>query len=482
MEALVGRWTADSTFTVDDTHASRLKDQGVLLEIFADTSYSQLDTTHLAFQGKSDGEYYLSGDTLIVFPTAAAPDTFLVKLRFLGNYLELDHPADQRFTFFHKVKAQDSATQREMLKDSLWRMQGRRPDPGIFQAEPLDRNFSYLRFSGDSMWADTRLNGIIRLDSGLLEKSGFTWTWKAAGGTRLFIADLVKEDSLRMWPLTDGRPDSGYALYIRTSAHHRNDLDMRPLLGHLRSDSMVYASGTMENHYGRFYDWILGEDHKVGIETNMKTAPLFETWSLDSGFLSLAAPGIPATRFRVDTSGGALKLSADSGKAFGKSLSIYQTRVDPERFRNKPFERFQQASYFQLVVAGDTSDYFFNVNGINDGFEIADVDEDTTLWTSLILNKAQETFQSSQAGFFFALQGRTRTLGGFTCKSAPDKDLVIRLTGAADPLMAQGLVQGACRILSADSTIADSSLTLEGSFRLKRKITGIRASPLWKLQ
>lgn len=482
MALLVGRWLADSSFTVEDVHASGLRGAGVLLEVFPDTTFSHSDDTRIAFPGKAEGRYSLNGDTLIVFPAAAAPDTFLVKLRFLGNYLELDHPADQRFTFFHKVRSQDSVIRPETLKDSLWRLQGRRAGPGKFAAEPLVRNFSYLRFSGDTMWSDTRLDGIVRLDSGKLEKSGSAWTWKAAGGTRQFIADLVAADSLRLWPLTGGRPDSGYSLYLKTFAFHRYDLDMRPLIGHLRADSIRYPQSVIENHYGRFYDWTLTEDHKLALETNMPGVPDFRSWSLDSGFLSLAAPGLPATRFRVDTSGGKVKLTADSSRAFGKSVAIFQTRVDPEAFRANPLERFQEASYFQIIVSGDTSLRFFNANHLNGQFEIAEVSDTSTFWTSIVLNKGLETYQSSQAGFFFAFQGRNAGLGRYTCVSAPDKGLAIRLTGAADLLMAQGSIQGSCRVRSADSAPADSTLILEGNFRLKRKTISGFSSPLWRLQ
>ncbi len=481
MAALVGRWKADSTFSVDDTRATGLGNQDILMEVFADTTYSQRDSSGLAFKGRSDGVYHLSADTLIVFPAAAQPDTFMVKLRFLGNYLELDHPADQRFLFFHKIKPPDSATQQVMLKDSLWRLEGRRVDPGIFQAEPQVRNFSYLRFSGDSMRSDTRVNGIPGADSGRLEKIGSNWTWKAAGGTRSFIADLVGEDSLRMWPLAQGRPDSGYRLYVRTGRLHGFDVDVRPLLGHMRSDSLVTRDGTLEYHYGRYYDWTFGEDHRVSVETNMTGVPLFQTWSLDSGFVFLQAPGAGAARFRLDTSGHAVTLTADSGQIFGEKSAFHQTKVDASLFRDKPLERFQSQSYFQAVVSGDTGDYFFHANSNGDRFEIASQDSGAADWVSLIVNKAQETLQSSQPGFLFALQGRNPRLGRFTCKSSPAIDMVIRLTGSADPLMAQGLVQGGCVIRSADSAFTDSTLDLEGIFRLKRKTTGNFASPLWSL-
>jgi hypothetical protein len=481
MADLVGRWKGDSTFTVDDTHASVVKDGAVWLEIFADTSYSQLDTSRLVFPTRSDGVYYLSGDTLITCPNSSAPDTFIVQLTFLGNYLQLTHPADQRFSFFHKIKPQDSATQIGMLKDSLWRMQGRRLDPGIFQVETLERNYSYYRFSGDSMFSDDRRNGVVRVDSGPLIKKGFNWTWKATGGAKEFLADLVKPDSLRMWTLTEGRPDSGYSVYIRTFGHHLRDLDMRPMIGHMRCDSILFGTGMEENHYGRFYDWTLTEDHKVAVETNIKNAPLFNAWTLDSGYLALDAPGYKRMRMRLNTPGGKVELRPDSAVYFGKGAVVSMTKVDPAKFRTKPLERFETASYLELIISGDTADYFFNANAIGDRFEIKRFTGDSTYWASITLNKSQETFQSSQTGFYFAFEGRNRALGRYLCRSRPAKDLVIRQTVASDPIMAQGLVQGACQIIHADSAFADSTLNLDGSFRLKRRSYGGFFSRAWNV-
>jgi hypothetical protein len=482
MEALVGRWKADSTYTIFDSQAEQLTGASVWLEVFADTSYSQIDTTRVTFNGKSDGVYHLSGDTLITFPSAGPADTFMVRLSFAGNYLQLTHPSDQRLSFFHRIKPQDSATQITLLKDSIWLMEGRRPGPGIFQREPQVGNFSYLRFSGDSMYSDVRVNGVVRTDSGLLAKQGFTWTWKATRGDLGFLADLVEDDSLRMWPLTEGRPDSGYFLYSRNSRTHPRDIDMRKLLGHMRCDSIHFASGIVENHFGRYYDWTFSEDHKVVVETNMEDVARFDAWSLDSGFLALDAPGFPRTRLRVAADSGRAVLTAIGTGAFRSGENIFQTRVDASRFADHPLERFDRASYLQLVIAGDTAEYFHNVNYSKESFEIArKISASLYYWASIFLVKNQETFQSGQPGFYFAFEGRTAALGAFQCRSRPNRDLVIRSTLPGDPLLAQGLIQGACQIVKADSAFTDSTLNLEGSFRLRRKNVGSMFSTAWGL-
>jgi hypothetical protein len=483
MAALVGRWQADSAFSVDDTRATQLGAKRIMLEIFPDTSYSQAEPFEMEFPVKADGAYSLSGDTLIVFPKSAPPDTFIVKLRFLGNYLELDHPADQRYAFFHKIKFVDTAAVPDLLGDSLWRLEGRRLRSGVFRSEPQIRDFAYLRFAdprlaAGTMRMDARMDGIGASDSGPLARNGSVWNWKASQGARDYQADLVTEDSLRLWPLTEGRPDSGFFLYVRAGRIHRFDIDVRPLLGHMRNDSVLYRKGELRYHYGQFYDWTFGADHSVAIETNMSDVPLFRSWTLDSGLISLQGPGIPVTRFRLDTAGASVILSADSGLAFGKQVEFHQTKVDPALFLNNPLERFQSASYFQLVVSGDTSDYFFSANNFSDRFEIADQAGDSAAWVSLTLDKSAETAQSGNPGFFFAFQGRTDLLGRYTCKSSPALELVVRQPLPASA-MAQGTVQGACRILSADSAFSDSALTLEARFRFLRKNTGSQLSPLW---
>jgi hypothetical protein len=484
MEALVGRWKADSTYTVDDTRALVIKQEPVWLEIFADTSYSRSDTSRLAFDGSSDGACYRSGDTLITFPTnsSSSPDTFLVRLSFLGNYLQLHHLADQRFTFFHKIKPRDSAAQSALLRDSLWRMQGRRLEPGLFKAETYKEDFAYLRFSGDSMYADVRRNGVARFDSGILARSGSKWTWKAASGDREFLADLVKDDSLRLWPLTGGRPDSGYIVYVRASRRHPLDVDMRPLLGHMRCDSIFYPLVHVENHYGRYYDWTLTEDHKVAVETNMPDVPRFASWTLDSGTVAMDGPGIDRVRFTVASGEGPGVLMAQGDNFFGNGTRIFQTKVDPARFAADPLERFETASYLRLVVAGDTLDYFFNGNNLNERFDIARIVSDSVYWSAITLSKDRETFQSSQPGFFFAFQARNAALGRYACRSRPEKDLVIRQAASGNPLMAQGQVQGACQVLNAETPTADTVLTVEGSFRLKRRSYGSLASHAWTYQ
>ena len=482
MPLLVGRWSADSTYNVDDVRATTLTHTSVILEVLSDTTFSQLDSTGIAFPLKHvEGVFYLGGDTLIIFPLAAQPDTFIVHLRFLGNYLELMRPADQRFTFLHKLKPAVPAKSDSLLKDSLWLLRGLRIDPGIFRPESLTVDFSYLRFSGDSMFADVRRNGIVRLDSGKLLKADSVWTWQASGGERKYVGDLVNRDTLRMWPLADGRTDSGFYLYKRNFGHHPFDIDMRRLIGHLRGDSLHTPDRFIENHYGQYYDWILGEDHKITIETNMKDMATLTAWSLDSGRLAVRIEGQKPQRMSVDTALSHIRLTADSGLFFPRTTVLYQTKVDPARFAGKPLERFEQASYAIINLGGDTTYYFFLANNLKERFEIARVSGDTADWVSFNLNKSVESFQSSQPDFFFAFQGHNAKLGRFTCRSRPYKDLVIRQTVSGDPVMATGLLQGACEVQKADSAFTDSTVTLEGSFKLRRKHRGDFLAPMWSM-
>ncbi len=480
MELLVGRWVADSTYTADDTRATGLGQTPVQLEILPDTSYGSSDTGRLAFPAaRSQGVFHLDADTLILFPVSAPPDTFIVHMRFLGNYLEMMRVSEQRFTFFHKLKPRGGHEVDSLLADSLWSLRGHRLSPGIYQSEPLTREFSYLRFRGDSMFSDVRINGVIRTDSGPLSRDGNNWSWNAEGGKREFLADMPAPDSLRLWPLIGGRPDSGWSDWCRASAHHPRDVDMRPAIGHLRGDSLKDGTQAFLYHYGRYYDWVLGEDHSVRVETNMAGVPMWNSWTLDSGYVSFAEAGRPGQRMRLDTTAGRLRLRIDSGNYFPPQTAYSATLVTGD-FAANPLERFRNASYLMLKSGGDSLFYFFNSSNQGDRFEIYSGPATASLWAGFVLPKARETFQSSQEGFYLAFNDSTRGLGRFTCRSRPDKDLAIRQTGS-DPLLAVGFLQGTCQIQRADSAFSDSAFAIEGHFRFQRADRRGFANPGWSL-
>lgn len=483
LSALEGRWVADSTYTVDDIRAHRFQADDLLLEIFADTTLSARDTTRIVFPPGTVGHYSLSGDSLFHRPVRGGPgDTLIVKIRFLGNWLELFRPAEQRYAFFHKLKGPDSSSQDTLLEGAWWRLQGWQAGPDSFLAEPLRRDFSYLRFSGDTLVWDWRLNGIARSDRGILAKDGRIWNWEAGGGSREFLADIVSKDTLRLWPSRNERPDSGFRLFIRTLKPHPFDLDMGPWLGHMRTDSVLSGDRMSETHYGRFYDLEFGLDHAVRTITNRSDLPLLRAWTLDSGFLWVDAPDANRIRLQADTAGNVVRLRADSGKAFPRKTALFQTKVDPARYEANPLERFDRAGYAVLHIGGDTLRYFFNANyrkAAMDEFEIADLASGDTSWLIAKSDPEREVFQSGQSGFKFAFQGRIGSLGRFDCRSDTALEFALRLTDASDPEFARGLLQGACRILSADSAFTDSTLALEGSFRFRRKAAGGLASPWW---
>ncbi|MBW8890086.1 MAG: hypothetical protein JF616_20215 [Fibrobacteres bacterium] len=480
MDLMIGRWIGDSTYTADDTRATRLGKGQVRLEILSDTSFTQSDTGKSAFpEPGSEGVFYLHIDTLILFPMSAPPDTFVVHLRFLGNYLEIFRVSEQRYTFFHKVKPPGPQDQDSLLADSLWALRGHRAAPGIYQKEALVRDFAYLSFRSDSMFSDQRNNGVVRTDSGPLARDGRHWTWKAGGGSREFLADFPSPDSLRLWPFDDSIPDSGFYDYVRASRHDARDIDMRRLLGHLRGDTLKAGAGSLEYHYGRYYDWILGVDHSAKVETNIDGVPHWSSWTLDSGFLALAEAGHPAQRMRVDTAGGRVHLLMDTG-AYFPAPSVYAATLVQGDFTANPLARFDKASYFELKIGGDSLFYFFSESNQRDRFEIYAGPSETSPWMGFALPKAQETFQSGQAGFYLALNDSTRSLGRFTCRSRPDQNLAIRQT-AADPLFAEGFIQGDCAIQKADSAFSDSSLSIEGSFKMLRIDRGGFQNKGWNL-
>jgi hypothetical protein len=402
-------------------------------------------------------------------------------MRFLGNYLELLRVSEQRFTFFHKLKPPDPHREDSLLADSLWALRGHRSAPGSYTREALVKDFAYLFFRGDSLFSDTRNNGLVTTDSGPLTRDGRNWIWKAGGGQREFLADMLSADSLRLWPLSGGRTDSGFYDYVRATRHDARDIDMRPLLGHLRGDSLNAGSNLSGYHYGRYYDWILGADHSAQVETNIEGVPNWTTWSLDSGFLSLsvAAAGRPAQRMRVDTAGGRVHLLIDTG-AYFPAHSVYAATRTAGDFAGHPLDRFDNASYLELKIGGDSSFYFFSESNDKDRFEIFSGASEKSLWAGLVLPKTQETFQSGQDGFYLAFNDSTPALGRFTCRSRPSRNLAIRQTGATTRFTA-GSVQGSCVIQKADSAFSDSSLAIEGAFRMFRNERGGFNNPGWSL-
>ncbi len=488
--ALEGRWDVDSTYTVFDTKSTLLRNRGIQLELFPDTTLLALDTQNIVFPGKISARFHLKGDTLFIEAvTHLSPavtvlaDTFLVKLRFLGNYMELDHPFDQRSTFFHKHGFLDSVAQDSLLRDSLWLLKSHRVNQESLYVESLTRDFSYLRIKSDSIFRDQHSNGVFRTDAEKVSRSGRKWTWTNANGSRDFFVDLITKDTLRVWPLIGGKPDSGFDTYTKTSRPHRFDLDLRPLLGHLRTDSLVDPGSRLVNHFGRFYDLELGEDHTVLTQTNMASLPKYQSWNIDSGSLIMRGIGVAESKFKVDTTiPKTLKLLPISSGAFPVTTQLYMTKVDGSRYVDHPLERFDQASYAHIILGVDTLRYYFSSNYMNvvpEEFEIQNQNTVDSSWLTLRINPGQESFQSSQVGFRYLMEGRTQALGKFTCKAQPSNDLVIRLSPSSDPTFATGQMQGHCHILTSTLAPADSNLLLEGIFRFKRKSITARQSSLW---
>lgn len=484
-DLLEGRWMGDSTYTIFDIRATSLAGS-LVMDFFPDSTVWAFDTTRVIFPGRISARGFLLDESLRLDPAplAGARDTFSVKMRFLGNWLELDRQKDQRFIHLHKLKPFDSLTQAALLDSGLWLRMRHRISHDTTSIEALRADFDYLRFSGDSLHRDSRRNGISRKAAGPLRKDGRRWAWTPTTGTRTLHLDLYHPDSLRLWPFDSGRPDSGYYLFTRVTAEHRNDLNMTSYLGELRTDTLKTASTTFENHFGRYYDLVLGEDYGVTPLTNMPDMPRFTRWSMDSGFLWMEGAGTARTRFAVQkTSSTGLKLVSDSGHGFPVPTTLIQTLVDSARVAANPLERFEQAGYMHIQIGSDTLAYYFlsNSGGTSpEEHEIARIADGDTLWAAWRINPTLETFGSGQSGFFFAFSGVTADLGRFTCRSAPVLDLALRTTASADPSLAKGLVQGKCRIIESRKPAADSVLAITGQFQSKRR-NSRPSSPLWSL-
>lgn len=489
LDLLEGRWIGDSTYTIFDLRATPLG-RGLVIDIFPDSTLSAKDTGRLVFPGSHAARLSLSMDTLRVIPSPGKgqPDTFTVRLRFLGNWLELDRAVDRRIVHLHKEKLFDSASRKVLLDSGLWIRMRTRPTLDSTRPETLRRDFEYLRFGGDSLRREIRRNGIAEIVSGPLEASGKRWKWSSGGSERILHVDLFHADSLRVWFYAGSRPDSGFAVYSRLSARHPADLDMSPLLGHLRGDTLRANPGpgsatvTTALHYGRYFDLALRDDHSVTTLTNMQGMPLFTSWALDSGQLILASEASTVRIKVASIPGGGTSLLFPAGGLLKEAAELKLTPIDGSRLAAHPLERFDRASYLHLVTGDDTLAYYF-ANASNrmspEEHEIARIEGTDTLWAAWRLNAAQETYASSQAGFLFVFQGRTGALGRFTCRSASDLELALRASLSGDPDLAQGTAQGSCRIVAAEKPPEDSVLQVTGMFRSKRK-GAVVASPLWK--
>jgi hypothetical protein len=487
MANLEGRWDPDSTFTVDDTKATALNLSGIQLEFYPDSSMIALDTSNTSFQGKVKGRVLLAGDTLFVRPSranASAPtDTFIVKMRFLGNYLELIHPLDQRFTFFHKHKYLDSAQQDSLLNDSLWLLKSRWISLDSQRIEPFRKDFTYLRFASNSLKRDSHKNGIFRLDSGSLVKQGKVWAWTTPLGSQELQLDMINRDTLKLWPLIAGKADSGFELYTRVSQPHPLDLDIRRILGHLRSDSIRGLISPITNHFGRFYDLEFHENHSIVTETNMNSMPQFKSWTLDSGLLWLEGESDLKVQFKIDTTKpNVLKLVTDSAKFFTSKTEIFTTKVDASKYAINPLERFPTASYTHIQIGMDTLKFYFLANygkGFPEDFEILHLDASDSTWLTFRSMPMQESYPNGQPEFRFLMEGKTLSLGRFLCRSLPSNSMVVRLNLKADQANAEGRLQGVCHILKSGIAQADSNLVLDGTFRIQRKFISPLISSLW---
>ncbi len=490
MADLQGRWDADSTYTIDDVQSTFLGASGLLLEIFPDSTWSAWDSTRTVFPGRYTGRFTLHGDTLLmrgIRGTRSSVDTMAVKLRFLGNRLELDQPSAGRYSFFHKRKPLDSVSVDSLLRDSLWLHVGTQVDPDSLRLEPLRADFDYVRFGTDRMAWDYRRQGIATTDSGSLVKSGANWTWRSNSGDREILIELMQKDSLRLWSFAAGRLDSGFHIFRRAFKRHPFDLDMRPALGHLRSDSIKTNTSSITNDYGQYYDLIVRDDHSVEMETDMPALPIFSEWKIDSGSLWLSAGGKNPVKFRLDTlSPPRIRMTTDSGAAFSRVTQFFQSKVDGARFAAHPLERFDSAGYFRISFGPDSLWYFSLANfraGAPARHEIASIAGTDTLWSALSEFSDRETFTSGQPNFFFAFEARNSALGKFTCVATPSQEFAIRLVNNSDPSVAEGQVQGTCVIRKSEKPASDSLLSIDGAFRLKRNgLNRAFSASLWNLQ
>jgi hypothetical protein len=486
---MVGRWVADSTYTLQDARAMPLGTQDVELDFHPDSTFFMLDTSAKVFPPPVYGSFKLIGDSISLRPDSASAYPAKATLRFLGNYLEIYLPQKQRIVAFHKSKAPDSLNVAAWLDSLRWMAVQRRDSSGPQVQEPLRSRFEYLIFSGDSLIHENNQDGIYARDSGTYTLAALTIgtqvTEQKSGGIRSWLLQWVGNDSLRFWPLGNGKPDSGFVLYARTRGKHPFDLDCSFLPGYWRGDSLLQNGLWRELDYGYFFDLGFDSAHHISVTTNTADLPRFESWDIDSGRLLFRDPS--ETRSLVLNTAGNAHFGVGSVTTVPEDFRLRFTLADSSQIRANPISRFSRAPYARVAVGSDTLNYFWysnytRISAPADLFELFGVFGADTLSLIAQLPEGNQTYSSSLAAFDFGFAGETLSLGRFTCFSAPSVPFALRLLSNVDPTVVPGTFQGACKVSSAEKPAglsADSTLEISGDFRFRFISSGTLKSPLW---
>jgi len=484
---LSGHWVGDSTYTLRDTKALSLGDRPLNLWLFRDGRFRITDSTQAAFPKLWRGTYSRANDSLFLQPDAGSSGEsrlFIVKLTFLGNYLGLYQPAELRYTHWHLRSQLKPDTLLPFLERGIWTCVLRRDAADSQTPETLRSRFEYLYFNPEGYRREWWNRGIKREETGPLSREGDT-LWLGGGENQGYVWELLAPDTLRLWPLSNARLDSGFSLYHRMDSLPRYHLDLNGLPGYWRGDSARDSLGLQAMNYERFIDLRFGKEGTLTAFRQGSRVPAFTSWDIDSGRVLLQGSGQPAYRMapKITTQGGdtLLTLFADPSRENPNPLKLYGTRRDGETLAVNPIARFPSQNHASLRIGSDTLLFLSHaawMNGKPEQAEFAAIPSPDTAWLILTL-PAQASFSSDETGFRLKIQARTDDLGRFTCQAAADLALTLRRDPSSTDTLAIGSLQGHCRLVGAEKPPADSTLNLEGEYLIRRH-AGALQSPLWK--
>ncbi len=488
--ALSGRWVADSTYTLSDTRATQLGDGNVVLEFRPDSTFWAQDSGGSIFPAPRFGAFHLLGDSLLLHPDSGSAYAAQATLRFLGNYLELYLPQQQRYVEFHKLKPPDTLALSAWLENRLWLVVAREAGSGGVQPESLRTDFDYAVFHGDSLRWLYDHHGLPHSDSELftVDSNVFGYTLQSAASGSSWLLQWVQADTLRLWPLHSGQPDSGFLQCAAYAHPHPFDLNCAFLTRYWRGDSLYRDGGWQAFQYGYYYDLGWDTAHRVAATTNTTDLPRFRAWDIDSGRL-LLSDSVSTQAFVLDSSDTSHFYIHSVTTPSDLELRRYGfTAVDSAQVNADPIFRFTTAPYARVALGGDTLAYYwFDDYARTDlpasRFEVFGIFARDTLSLIAQWPEGPQTFSSALAGFRFAFAGRNDTLGRFICQADSSAPFALRLLTSTETRLVPGNFQGSCKVTQAERAAgvpADSLLPVSGDFRFVVSSPEPLQSPLWQ--
>ncbi len=493
MASLEGTWQGDSAFTTSDSKPTYLGDtRTTILRIYPDSTWSAHDPLKYLASSNHRGRMHMGSNSLWLYAGTAgnAPVKKLTgTLRFLGNYLELFDPSANRFVFFHKVVKVDTAKIPSLLDSSMWEWKGSRADDYSLPTTTPAGLFEYLSFSPDSFSWERTNKGFARTDSGDWNLAGRTLTLNGDSQS-VYLADFAHADTLLLWTLRDGKPDSRFNLFVNTAQKAKHYLKVNGILGYWRTDTLTIQGKTRVTNPGNFYDLEFDTAFTVRTYANIDSLPGYVTWQADSGWFRLrqADPGSPSgksapERFRLENPSANTLILSTSGTGFTPNWRLRLTRIDKSPVMQNPLARFPEADYAHIAVgsSSDTLRYYYRGNFVAGSPERFELAAGTTGadWLVFTFNPQAENFLNDQSGFVLRFAAAQAPLTG-VYRSLPGLDVVIRsIAGTTGKKLVGEMIGRVGRFADAAATVAEDTVEIKGTFQLNRSNQGALKSPLW---